>query len=531
MVPLDAKADAVVAFLRQEGAASHRHLGTATLLDHLIETYRILRRWDQPEPLALAGLLHSVYGTDAHRDQLLAVSRRDDVAAIAGERAEQLAYAFASTPRDAVPHAAPEERDPLVILHMANLAEQAQGPEGTPGRWLARLAELAEIVINSPSVRLPLFIAELTLFSEADESLTRSAYLGGLAPGADPDVRLSRLALAAATCPVVPEPCVWLAHLTATGGDHASARDWAGAAIKRQSALGTVWDKRLGFEEWLELAEVLATQPPPAAEAVPHPRALLEAIRQNSDDPPRTKRTASASSTRFHRYVESLAGAGGKPLGAVYPDLPSRPWYDPADFPIVGYLEAHFEAIRDEVLNLDASRFHRESERIPRSGDWDVAFFYERGRRHDEPCRACPVTTRCIEAYPTVRTLAGLIYASRMRGGTHISPHRGPTNLRVRCHLPLKVPEGDCAIRVGAETRRWEEGRCLVFDDFFEHEAWNHTDEERIVLIVDLWHPGLSPREVELLTGLHGYASAHADRLDRYWAKNAAAAFEAEVRV
>jgi aspartyl/asparaginyl beta-hydroxylase (cupin superfamily) len=134
------------------------------------------------------------------------------------------------------------------------------------------------------------------------------------------------------------------------------------------------------------------------------------------------------------------------------------------------------------------------------------------------------VTARGIETHHTVRTLAGLIYVSRMRAGTHIAAHRGPTNLRVRCHLAIEVPEGDCAIRVGEQTRRWREGECLVFDDFFEHEAWNHTDEERIVLIVDLWHPGLSGTEVALLEALHDYTSVHARRLNRYWAANAQAA-------
>jgi aspartate beta-hydroxylase len=187
------------------------------------------------------------------------------------------------------------------------------------------------------------------------------------------------------------------------------------------------------------------------------------------------------------------------------------------------YLEAHAREIHDELVALDAAAFHREAERIQRSGDWDVAFFYERGRRRDEICDQCPITTRGIEAHSAVRTLAGLIYVSRMRGGTHVQPHRGPTNLRVRCHLGIKVPDGDCAIRVGDETRRWEEGRCLVFDDYFEHEAWNHTDEDRIVLIVDLWHPDLSETEIRLLEGLHRYAYDHAGRLNRYWSANAAA--------
>jgi aspartate beta-hydroxylase len=123
-----------------------------------------------------------------------------------------------------------------------------------------------------------------------------------------------------------------------------------------------------------------------------------------------------------------------------------------------------------------------------------------------------------------MRTLTGLAYVSRMRAATHIQAHRGPTNLRVRCHLGIQVPDGDCAIRVGPQTRRWQDGRCLVFDDYFEHEAWNHTEQDRIVLIVDLWHPGLSATEVSLLEGLHAYASGQAVRLERYWAANRAAA-------
>ena len=127
-----------------------------------------------------------------------------------------------------------------------------------------------------------------------------------------------------------------------------------------------------------------------------------------------------------------------------------------------------------------------------------------------------------------MRTPAGLVYVSRMRPMTHITPHRGPTNLRLRCHLAIKVPPGDCAIRVGEETRRWQEGGCLVFDDFLVHKAWNRTDEESVVLIVDLWHPGLSDTEVMLLAALHNHTYLQAERLSRYWSANAAAVLEAQ---
>jgi aspartyl/asparaginyl beta-hydroxylase (cupin superfamily) len=89
------------------------------------------------------------------------------------------------------------------------------------------------------------------------------------------------------------------------------------------------------------------------------------------------------------------------------------------------------------------------------------------------------------------------------------------------------VPKGDCAIRVGGRTLRWQEGKCLVFDDYFIHEAWNHTQEDRIVLVLDVWHPGLSAIEVALLEALHNYTYFHARRLSRYWSANAAAARQA----
>ncbi len=76
---------------------------------------------------------------------------------------------------------------------------------------------------------------------------------------------------------------------------------------------------------------------------------------------------------------------------------------------------------------------------------------------------------------------------------TRIPPHHGVANTRLVCHLPLIVPEG-CWFRVGAETRLWERGRAWVFDDTIEHEALNPSSALRVILIIDIWHPGLTPR-------------------------------------
>lgn len=552
----DGVALALIDLLRAEDAGGLRHAGGRTLLDHLLGTYRIVRRWEQPVWLQHAALIHSVYGTEAYDRQLLSVDRRQELAAAAGNRAERLAYLFHVTPRapllagthlwardlpqrggGAEEPATREELDALVLLHMANLADQAQARDGSPGRWLARVRDLAERLPESPAgfgsgggIAPPLFTARLAGFGESEEAAARAAYLQGL--GAGGETRVSGLALAAALCPVVPEPCVWLAYLAHRRGETVVCGAWTAGARDRLGLLGTAWDKRLTFEEWVTLLDALDgdAELEAVSEPLTHPRALLEALVPAGGSATVRRRASTVPDgeqgrRRFQRYLDSL---GESVSGAIYPDLPSRPWYDPKDFPIVAYLEANFDAIREEILTLEGHhRFHRESELIGRTGDWDVAFFYERGRRHDDVCAACPTTARAVDTYSTVRTLAGLSYVSRMRAETHIEAHRGPTNLRVRCHLGIQVPDGDSAIRVGDETRRWVQGGCLVFDDYFVHEAWNHTDEDRIVLIVDLWHPGLSDAEVMLLEALHGYAYFHAGRLGRYWSANARAAREA----
>jgi aspartyl/asparaginyl beta-hydroxylase (cupin superfamily) len=67
-------------------------------------------------------------------------------------------------------------------------------------------------------------------------------------------------------------------------------------------------------------------------------------------------------------------------------------------------------------------------------------------------------------------------------------------NTRLICHLPLVVPEG-CWLRVGNETRHWEEGKLLIFDDSIVHEARNPTTETRIILLFDIWRPELDRAE------------------------------------
>lgn len=66
-----------------------------------------------------------------------------------------------------------------------------------------------------------------------------------------------------------------------------------------------------------------------------------------------------------------------------------------------------------------------------------------------------------------------------------IPPHRGSKNI-IRVHLGLIVPEGDIIFCVKNECRSWNAGKCVAFNDFYEHKGWNNTSKDRINLIVDL---------------------------------------------
>lgn len=128
--------------------------------------------------------------------------------------------------------------------------------------------------------------------------------------------------------------------------------------------------------------------------------------------------------------------------------------------------------------------------------DWSSLHLYSRAEE-TPAAKFFPKTLSALQNAPVVRVGAGNpieMFFSRLAPGTHIPPHYGAANNRLTVHLPLIVPN-DCAIRVGEEVHAWREGELLAFDDSFEHEAWNRSDRERVVLIFEAHHPDLEPAE------------------------------------
>ena len=102
------------------------------------------------------------------------------------------------------------------------------------------------------------------------------------------------------------------------------------------------------------------------------------------------------------------------------------------------------------------------------------------------------VLERIPEAVGCAMSGGGESLFSCLAPGTHLRAHCGSTNARLTCHLGLLVP-GGATIRCGTEAREWAEGECIVFDDSFEHEVWHEGSADRVVLLINFWHPMLPP--------------------------------------
>lgn len=206
-----------------------------------------------------------------------------------------------------------------------------------------------------------------------------------------------------------------------------------------------------------------------------------------------------------------------EPTHYHYPGLVEREYHPRARFPWLARLEAASETIRAEMHAAIAST---RAELVPyieygehealeqwrplnRNPDWTAVHLLRKGEVVAANAALCPQTMALLAQLPQPAIAGASPNAmfSLLAPHTAIPPHVGVNNTRLVCHLPLAVPEG-CWFRVGGETRQWREGEAFVFDDCVEHEAMNPTDQLRVVLIFDVWHPDLEPGEQQAVAAL-----------------------------
>jgi aspartyl/asparaginyl beta-hydroxylase (cupin superfamily)/Tfp pilus assembly protein PilF len=231
--------------------------------------------------------------------------------------------------------------------------------------------------------------------------------------------------------------------------------------------------------------------------------------------------SASEDQARFKGCRDIVLGKrrvyASEPKSMLFPYLPAIEFFERRDFPWLDILEAGTEDIAAEalaVLSNDGTGFKPYVEFPPgapldqwaplnHSMDWSTYSLLHDGTRVEAHIEKCPKTAAVLERLPLcdVPGYAPGAYFSVLKPRTRLPPHTGTTNTRSIVHLPLVVPER-CEFRVGSQVRAWQKGKAWVFDDTIEHEAWNGSDETRIILIFDIWNPLLTQTERDLVRAL-----------------------------
>lgn len=200
-----------------------------------------------------------------------------------------------------------------------------------------------------------------------------------------------------------------------------------------------------------------------------------------------------------------------RPRYFYFPDLPEIAFHDPHLHPWAQGLQQSFAVIQKEALRVfdEDKNFQSFLELSGRSAvadyvggtgaapSWEAFFFYRHGKRFDQNHARCPETSKILEGLDLCRIAdqAPEICFSILKPGTHLLPHYGVTNVRLVMHLPLLIPD-QCALHlIGVGTHHWQEGELVMFDDTFQHEAWNNSDQTRVVLLMDCWNPYLTEIE------------------------------------
>jgi hypothetical protein len=286
---------------------------------------------------------------------------------------------------------------------------------------------------------------------------------------------------------------------------------------------GETRDAALRWSAVVQIASAAADRPPVVEQALEHGRRFLagqgETVHRRINEALGDRLAElGPAARRFQACMDH--SLRGRPIyanecsGVHFPFLPADEYFDRHHFPWLEQLEARTPAIRAEAERLLASGdaalrpYVRQDAGTPENKwsaldnnlAWGACFLWEYGVRNDPVCELCPETAAALAAVPQniVPGKAPTAFFSILKAGAHIPAHTGVTNTRAIVHLPLIVPPG-CEFRVGGETRAWREAEAFVFDDTIEHEAWNRSDRDRVVLIFDVWNPHLSEGERALL--------------------------------
>ena len=179
-------------------------------------------------------------------------------------------------------------------------------------------------------------------------------------------------------------------------------------------------------------------------------------------------------------------------------------------------IKKNWKKIKKEALDIfqkELYPYYPDLEKIRGKGTWRVFKLYANGKRiintktGKENCLYVPLTCKLLNGIPFLPyNSMGSSSFSLLSSGSHVAPHSGPSNTRLRVHLGLDIPEQKdddnlasfTKLRVGNEYLTWKNGEMLIWDDSYDHEVWHYhpKNHSRLIFMVDLWHPELTIKQI-----------------------------------
>jgi hypothetical protein len=520
MIDFDARIEA----LQSELLKRRAHIvpwGRWSAYQHGTATFRILEAWDRPKRTQLVGLA------------LAATSFADEtefVGVLIGEDADRLARLVRNAGAPTTVVAATSGADPVDVgeanaVQLASLAESTCAEDGSPGRWLPLASRLAAEVRRLTTQPPQPFAGGTKLVSKDAEAALVTAYRRVTRSLTRPDAAAqAALADAARAVPWVAEPLVLLGLMRLAEADAPGAVEYGTRASEILLSWNCAWDKRLSEFAWYALAKFLEGQGSLAdderAFSAQRMTALLEAhgasprdifahldavgvldtltqpgdagvtVYGGDDDPENQLDDLEFDQlpSRFQSYLSRLSEDDSVPNMETYPSLSARPWWDPDDVAVTRTIAE----LADDVF----AELHAD-ERLRGHGDSPVVLVRS-ASKFPSLARLLAEQRDVVAADDGIRLIRVDPANDALVGG------RAASNLRLRCVVAV----GDGApvtVVVDEVADTVQRGECLVFDPTFPHEFRSAGDGPATVLCVDIWHPELTPSEVQLLAGLGRY--------------------------
>jgi aspartate beta-hydroxylase len=297
-------------------------------------------------------------------------------------------------------------------------------------------------------------------------------------------------------------------HLAAAG-DERGAVSFYLAAVKATASIETLPPD---LQSEVARAQEMCAKSVAASETFLRERFAMQGLVSVPFADPATRRFEDSINVMFgHKKIYFQ-----EPRQYFFPEMPHIQFYPRADFPWLDALEAASDEIRAELLEVmqhanafvpyvqgEENRPHNAQQGMLNNADWSAFYLWKNGEVVAENAARCPRTMAALASAPIscISNRSPSILFSLLRPGAHIPAHNGFINTRLICHLPLIVPD-KCRFRVGNETREWVEGKAWCFDDTIEHEAWNDSDQTRVILLIEIWRPELTMRERVLVNAM-----------------------------